>query len=230
MKYFILKPDISSRKIGSAYPQVQEMAPGYNYDANDSVYALSSETESIPNYTPNLDYFVVHPRAIITDVLSTSVVSGGLLMNNKVKNILQKYNLPIHKYFPAKVNHKNVFYDYYWMHIVCDLTDFINYEKSTFFIYYNYSKNLGYVNIESKIDLSNKKQKLKTDNPGKSLTIWADEIVFSKEFNNTFDLFEIGLFDANFYISLDLKNTLISEDVSGLVFADANNLVFDHEQ
>lgn len=37
----------------------------------------------------------------------------------------------------------------------------------------------------------------------------------NSQFNNTLDLFEIGMFDANYYVSEKLKANLIIHDITG---------------
>lgn len=226
MSYFIFKPATNTPETGPEYPQVQKMAPGYNYKAPNSVHALSREVEKIPDYEPNLDYFIVQGRAKLSDILSVAPVSGGFLMSAKLKNILEQFRLPTHKFYPAKLQHKKQFYDYYWMHIICDLTDYVDYPNSTFFVYYNYSQNLGYINISSKEELIQKKQKLKSDNPGKTVTIWADKLTLSQSFNKKLDLFEVGTFDANYYISESLCQAITNAKVSGCSITIAANLCY----
>lgn len=225
MSYYILKPAMDTAETGSVYPQVQKMSPGYNYNAHNSVHALSREVEKIPEYEPNLDYFIAHGKAKLSDLLSVAVVYGGFLVSNKFKTILEQFNLPIHKFYPAKVKHKNQFYSYYWLHIICNLTDQVDYPKSTFFVYHNFSKNLGYVDIASKEDLIQKRIKIKSDNPGKTVTIWGEKIVLNASFNKTLDLFEIGTFDANSYITEPLQKAINKVNLTGCSITPASNLI-----
>jgi hypothetical protein len=224
--YHIFQPACNTNETGPEYPQVQEMAPEYIYKAPDSVYALSKAVEQLPNFTPNLNYFVVQSRAKLTDLLSVAPVHGGLLVSSQLKYLLDKHNLtPIHKFYPANVQHKKQFHHYFWLHIICNLTDQVDYPNSTFFIYHNYKNNLGYVSIESKEDFTQQKEKIKRDNPGKTITIWAETIKLNKEFNAAIDLFEIGTFDNNYYISERLRAALVSEKITGCEISPAIHLI-----
>jgi hypothetical protein len=225
MHYYIFKPATNTPETGPAYPQVQKMAPSYNYKAPNSVHALSRELEKLPGYEPNLDYLIVHAKAKLSDLLSVAVINGGFLISEKLKISLEQFNLPTHKFYPARVQHKKQFYNYYWMHIICNLTDFVDYPKSTFFVYHNFSKNIGYVDVTSKNELIQKRLKLKSDNPGKTVTIWAEKIKLSALFNKAFDLFEIGTFDANCYISEALQQAITKEKITGCSITPASNLI-----
>lgn len=224
MPYYIFKPATNTIETGPAYPQVQKMAPGYDYKAPNSVHAMSREVERLPDYEPNFDYFIVQGNAKLSDLLSVAVIHGGFLISEKLKAVLEQFNLPTHKFYPAKVMHKKQFHSYYWMHIICNLTDYVDYPKSTFFVYHNFSKNLGYVDIASKEELLQKRLKLKSDNPGKTVTIWVEKIFLRASFNKQLDLFEIGTFDANYYISEALHQSLIKEKITGCLITPANNL------
>jgi len=222
--YFILEPACNTIETGSAYPQVQKMAPGYDYYALNSVHALSRSGKKFPDFVPNLDHFVVNGKAKLTDLLSVATLHGGFLISEKLKSVLENFKLPPHKFYDAKVFYKKQFHSYYWMHIICDLTDLVDYSNSVFFIYVNYAHNLGHVPVASKIEYLQKKDKVKKDNPDKAVTIWAEKIKMTPEFDTKFDLFEIGAFDSNYYISLSLKEAIEGEKISGCSIRPAKNI------
>lgn len=224
MPYYIIQPAVDTPETGSVFPQVQKMRPGYNYQAVNSVHALSREVEHLPEYLPDLDYFVVNGKAKLTDLLSVSVAYGGFLISPKFKELLEQCNLPVHKFFPAKVFYQKKMYDYYWMHVICDLTNDVDYTHSTFFVYHNYSQNLGFVTVSSKEDLLRKKEKLKKDNPDKTVTIWAEKIFLQPSAISNLDLFQIGLFDSNYYISGKLKEKIIDHKIFGISITQTNNI------
>jgi hypothetical protein len=224
MPYYILKPAVDTPETGSTYPQVQKMAPGYDYEANNSVYALSREVEKLPDYEPNLDYFIVHSKARLSDILSVATIYGGFLISEKLKTVLEQFKLPTHKFYPARLQYKKQFYNYYWMHIICNLTDYVDYPNSTFFVYHNFSKNLGYINIASKDELIQKEENLKELNPGKTVAIWAERIVLSASFNRKLDLFKISNFDSRYYISESLQQAVVEAKITGCSITEATHL------
>lgn len=226
MQYYILQPASNTPEIGPQYPQVQKMKPGYNYKAPNSVYALSKAYQDFPDFEPDLDYFIVHASAKLTDLLSAAPVYGGFLISERLKSIFDRFNIAPHKFYRAKVKYKKKFFeDYYWMHIICNLSDLVDYKKSTFYIYYNYVHNLGFIDIHSKEEYFHKKAKIENDNPDKVVTVWADKIYLSNSFDRNLDLFEIGTFNANYFISTPLKHALLEEKIAGCSIASAENLI-----
>ena len=169
--YYTFKPAVNSIETGPVYPQIQKMNPKYNYKANDSVYALSKAVDCFPD-TINLDYFIANGRAKLTDVLSNSLAMiNGFLISDRFKIVLEKFNLSPHKFFTSKFLNKNTFFNYHWLHIPCNLMDLIDYPNSSFFVSYNYSHNLGYIDISSKEDALKQVEKIKKDNPNKNVSI-----------------------------------------------------------
>ena len=224
MSYYIFKPAVATNETGSAYPQIQKMRPGYDYDAKNSVHALSREYKSFPSYEPDLNYFVLNGRAKLSDLLSVAVISRGFLISPKLKSIFEQFTIAEHKFYPAIIYHKKEFHNYYWMHIICDLTDAIDYPKSTFFVYLTYAQDLGNIKIDSKEDLINKEAKIKADNPDKTITIWAKDLIFIDSTIPKLDLFKIGTFDSNYYISTKLYNALVDNNITGIETAPSHNL------
>jgi hypothetical protein len=223
--YYIFQPACNTAETGPEFPQVQKMAPGYDYKATNSVYALSKATENLPDFAPNLDHFVVNGKARLTDLLSVAPVNGGFLISNRFKTLLEKFKIAQHRFYAAKVSHKKEFYDYYWIHIISNLAEFVDYPKSTFFIYYNYSHNLGYVTVDSKEDFKDQKEKIKKDNPDKTITIWADKIRLNEDFDLSLDLFEIGCFNSNYCISDRLKTAISTFNITGCDISTATNIL-----
>jgi len=225
MSYYIIEPACNTIETGSQYPQVQEMGPDYDYKAGNSVHALSKHVNNFPDFVPNLDYFVVKGKAKLTDLLSVAPVNGGILISSRFKELLENFNLVSHRFYFSKVFHKRVFYEYYWMHIVSNLTDFVDYPASIFFTYFNYTHNLGYTTVSSKEDYLFQKNELKKNNPGKSITIWAEKIKLNERFDKSLDFFEINSFDSHIYISEQVKAAIISKNLSGCNIKPASNLL-----
>jgi hypothetical protein len=222
--YYILEVACNTKETGPEYPQVQKMNPGYDYKAPNSVYALSRAVEKLPEFQPNLNYFIVEGKAKLTDLLSAAPISGGLLISPLFKSVLEKFRMPIYQFYPAMVSHKKAYFDYYWLHLISNLVDSVNYSKSTFFIYHNYKSNLGYIDITSKEDFTQKKAKIKKDNPGKTITIWAEKIKLNSDFDSSLDLFEIGTFDSNIYITEKVKAAITSANITGCLIKSAPNI------
>ncbi|MFN8247688.1 MAG: hypothetical protein U0T68_01910 [Ferruginibacter sp.] len=203
------------------------MCPSYNYEAFNSIYHLGRKTSEFPDFIPNLDYFILNSKALLTDMLSTSLISNGFLVSENLKLLLLKHKISTHKYYNAKVCYKNKHYEYYWMHIINDMFDVVNFNKSSFFVLQNFSQNLGGIKINSFNEYVIKKEKLKKDNPTKTVTIWAEKIVLNNKFSRDLDLFKIGSFSSQFFISEKLKENLIQENITGIKIKETNILYFE---
>lgn len=224
--YFIFKPATDTPETGPEYPQVQKMKPGYNYKAANSVHALSKYYVDFPDFQPDLDYFIVQPRAKLSDLLSVAPVTGGFLISDRLKAVLETCNLPPHRYYLASVMHKKDLYStYHWMHIISNHADQVDYPKSTFFIATNFFK-IGDIELSSKEDYLQKLQKLKADNES-TVTIKATEVCFNNNFDRTLDLFKIGNFNADCFISSSLRQKIIDAKITGVQITNTDLLCFE---
>src|ERR1700743_2287765 len=99
MVYYKFEPACDTPEVGRQYPQVQKMSLEYDYNALNSVYALSREVEKFPEDIPNLNSFTLHSNAKLTDLLSVAVVSGGFLISEKLKMIFEEFKLVNHRFY-----------------------------------------------------------------------------------------------------------------------------------
>lgn len=226
MHYYVLKSAINTAETGRVYPQIQRMSPNYNYEAKDSIYALSRFVGEFPDFIPNLDYFILKSNAKLTDLLSNAFLpANGLLISKKFSDILREFKLILNKIYPAKVYYKKEIQEYYWLHIGETLSEVIDYKKTSFVLLHNYAHNIGHIEISSLKDYYAKKEKVKADNPGKTISIWAEKIYFTTAFDQGFDFFKIGIFDTDFYISEKLKRILSKEGITGFDTEVAHKII-----
>lgn len=224
MSYYSLKCAVNTFDTGPIFPQIQKMSVGYDYNAKNSVYALSRKIAELPDFIPNLDSFIVHHKANLTDVLSNGFLgSSGFLINDKVKSIFSKFKLSSHKLYNAKVYYKKNTYPYYWLHIKSDILESVDFKKSSFVILLNYAHKIGNIDIFSIADYLEKKEKLKLENSGKTVSIWADKVVLS--LNPEVDFFKIGTFDTDSYISETLKKSILNEEITGFQIDSSEKLI-----
>jgi hypothetical protein len=224
--YNILDFDCNSKETGPVYPQIQKMSNGYDNKADNSVKKLFRYSKSFPDFKPNLDSFVLETKSKQTDILSNALSSKGIILNRKTKAIFESVKTCPIQFYEASVTHNNkLLDDYFWMHIVSDYTDFVDYTNSTFFIYQNFMKNLGNIKILSKEDLTEKEEKLKRDNPNTTLAIWSEKIKMLPSFDIKLQLFTIGKFDANLYIGQSLRNILMENKITGYKAENTNKIL-----
>jgi hypothetical protein len=226
MIFYTIEPAVNTSETGSAYPQIQKMSPGYNYNLPNSVYALDRKTTEFPDFTPNLDYFVLHNRAKLSDILSASVLNScGFIVSEKFKKLIEGFNIMPHQFYDANVYYKKEKHPYYWMHIIGNMYSFVDYKKSVFFIYHNFSHNIGYISIDSFEDYLMQKEKIETNNPTKTVTVWAEKIHLNNNFGSTLDFFKIGRFNSQYFISNRLKLKLQENNITGVLIKE--NTVID---
>jgi hypothetical protein len=219
MSFYSIKTTTEKKIIGLDYPQIQTMGGAVNRDAPNSLYNVYPN--ELPDFTPNLNYFVLSKDAKLTDVLSSAMISYGFIINDKVKNILGQFKLPPCKFYPARVEYKGMYYNnYYWFFFVCDILDFIDYDKTEFFI-----TDLVHNKIEDckNIISSNSLRNLKEVLVGQGY-INSNIIYLKQDTAFPYDLFEITFGNYRIYISCDLKNALQENNIKGLDFDLASRI------
>jgi hypothetical protein len=103
--------------IGRTYPQHQEMGPGYDYGASDSVHRLPYD--ALPDFEPNFYTVVIHGYARLTDLISSAPIRDtGLLVSGKLRAILEGFALPPHRFYPLPVVHRGKpVTDFFWLQL-----------------------------------------------------------------------------------------------------------------
>ena len=224
--YYIIKESTDSQTVGTDFPQVYKYVKEYKPNAPRALYALYKFRTSFPDYIPELGGFKLSGYAKLTDFLSTPFMAT--LVSPKAKEVLQRYHLCPHRWYPCTIHSRKKVYDYFWLHIISDNSDFVDYKKSTF-VEYDFSRKGKTVHITSKKELLEKKQLLKEANEGKNITIWADKIVMNYEFDKELDLFEITRIDGSTYVSERLKNAILEHELTGYEFIPAVNFSISAE-
>lgn len=103
--------------IGRAYPQHQEMGRKYDYDAPDSVHKLPYDV--LPDFEPNFNTVVVHGHARLTDLLSSAPIKNtGYLVSSRLREVLEGFVLPPHKFYPVPMTHRSKpVAGYFWVQL-----------------------------------------------------------------------------------------------------------------
>ena len=96
------------------YPQVKTATGDFNvnsvlYIGNSQFHAKEIEVEAV------LPELVLWARAKLTDLISSSFMgtTRGLVVSNKLKIIIEKYQPASLQFFKLKIHHKGVVYDQY---------------------------------------------------------------------------------------------------------------------
>lgn len=225
MNYFIIHESSNPDIVGGDFPQAYKFIKGYNPDSENALFSIYKYKTTFPDFVPNLDGIMLSGFAKVTDFVSHGFLSSSFIVSEKAKSIFEKYKLCTHRFYPLGLYKRGKKYDYSLLKVISDYSDFVDYNKSTFFEYNISSrKNYGAVSVSSKEDLL-QKIKMVEEKTGKiSQTIWGDNIVMNESFDKELDFFIISRINANTYISERLKNDIECNGLTGWDFIPASNL------
>jgi len=202
-QYYIIKPAVDTPETGNAFPAA-ESYDNYDFNAPNSVHKLNFR--EFPDFVPDIR-FKLAKGAKLTDMLSQAAISAhGFLINEKLKNVFEQFNMVPHKYYPASIeDHHGNFHQYFWLHLVWENTSIINWASSLFF----------YANFEEKRKLSFKSiedYNLKKKELGMFVPIQIEHIEL---INVNYDLF-VHPFQALPLVSPIAKDVLANSHLSGM--------------
>jgi hypothetical protein len=224
MKYYKFNYAVDTEETGHVFMQIKDESSALNRERLNSVFLL--ESDKFPAFVPNLNYYELETAAKLTDLLSGGIPPGangglvdGFIINKKLRNIFQQHITCKCQYYPTCIKVKNNFYDdYFFMHVVSDLPDYIDYEKTPFFIK-EYGDDLGSVKVNSKTEYESFNKQLE----GMKF-LSSNKPNLKKEIIGQYDLFVETHFKYSFYISEKLKNTLLEAKITGISFEDAKDI------
>lgn len=211
--YYILKPAVDTPETGNAYPAT-EIYDDYDFNASNSVHKLNYR--AFPDFEPDIR-FKLAKGAKLTDMISQAAISAhGFLINQRLKNAFEQFNIVPHKYFTATIeDHQGKTHQYFWMQMVWEEGHkFIDWERSEFYKK-RLSKNLGNVLIRKEEDIITERE--------------LCDIATLIDFNNIsfrshdFDMFFINYF-IEIYISEKTNNYLMESKLTGIEIIKADKL------
>ncbi|MEM7163393.1 MAG: hypothetical protein AAF487_13235 [Bacteroidota bacterium] len=131
IKYYILSHSSDAKIVGD-YPQTEGTEiPDSNGDFREGSRANLSNYE-FPSNEPSLNLTLTN-KAKLTDFVSPSDISArGVFVNEKTKNILQKFNILNHKFYSGSVKHQGSSHPFYWLHISNDSLSGVDFNNSLF--------------------------------------------------------------------------------------------------
>ncbi len=215
--YYNISNAAGTKETGMEYPQVKSMSKGYDLNASNSVWALHEVRNQKPLFKPNLDSFVLYKNAGLTDVISAGYIGGrGLLISDRFKKLLQKFNLTKHIFFRATVLKEESSHQYFWMHLVeSDYRQYVVFSKTKF-------------SNKPRLKLKDYHDYTRYDKEKDQFGILrSDFVTLNKDFDRSLDLFMISAFDQNLYASDRLIERIKDVGITGLQIEEAKNLAFD---
>ncbi len=179
---------------------------------------------------PDIEYDRMHPDTFklkakakfkVTDFMPFATGSSqGLLFNDKVKNLLKNFNLPIDfSYFDITIEHKSGIYtDYNWLvtHRLPDNEAYIDLIKTKFCTDFNHETNRfnSLANFESYQEAINANAHLRNQ-----AELWLTKAAWQYDI---IILPRIGVGEHNIIISERLANTFIQNNVTGIEIIKAD--------
>lgn len=221
--YYIVEHSKDTAIVGGDYPQAYNFIKGYNPRKENGLFSLYKYRTTFPDFDPDLDGIKLSGRAKLTDFVSTPF--GAWIISPKAKNVLEKSKLCPHRFFPMSLYVRNKIHDYFFFLIKSDLSDFVDYSKSTFVEYDLHTlTKFEPVIIKSKKELLESREKIE-EIKGSGRTVWGDKIILSDKFDTQLDYFKISIIDANTYISKRVMNDIRNAGLTGWEFTPALNLI-----
>jgi len=187
-----------------------EYPNNYNFKGKKSSVALKefiSKNKAFPDYIPDLSQEIYDDPEFnkINDFIFGPIEQ--FCVSQKVKDILLRFNLPDHRFYPVKV------------FLPKRLLGFIKIRRKLNKPYYAFNfdfKNIA--NNEHWIDFS----KTKFEKHAYSIDK-TDHIFFNENFDFNLDIFEIK-YSWMTYISEALRDEFLKEEVTGISFSDIAEL------
>lgn len=218
MTFYSIKPASDTPETGPVFPQIEGMRPGYDFKKPNSIHNLNFN--GLPDFQPDLDYFILDKKAKLTDVLSSMISGFGFLISEKMKNILEQFRLPEHGFYPASIAVDNTkLNNYFWFLPIYKLSDHVDYAKTTLYSKDTFN-NVEKLDVNSAEDVVRLRPKI-----GYTKKIVSEKIYFKNGFKLNLDLFMIGVFNFSIYLTEDLKSVLINEKITGIELKPDNQLV-----
>lgn len=128
-RYYLLG-NSTGEDVGNVFPQTTGLPPGYDEGSVASMTKLTNET--FPLVNPDLR-FSLAPEALPTNIINVGNISAtGLMMDHKTRWILEDFTIIRHAFYEASVMVNGTAHTYYWLHIVPDGLNGIDFERSRF--------------------------------------------------------------------------------------------------
>lgn len=210
-EFYILDNAFDTKETGGVFPQSEGMTKNYDYTNPKNCWNL--KVDSFPDFTPDLNAFRIEEDAKLTDAISINSINFGFLFNEKIKNIISKYNIPENRFFTSYISYKNsIRNSYYFFYFIHNYAQFLDYKKTNFYLADSFG-DIKSININDAEEYNNYYQ---IHNLSTLYSIKTDKYIFINNHLPTYDMFKISKVDNNTYISHRLKTALEEANVTGI--------------
>ncbi|WP_343671048.1 hypothetical protein [Chitinophaga sp.] len=204
--YYSFSPSTDINKTG-IYPQAISDTKPFEWllpPMNEQV-----RLDRFLTFEPDFEIILNH-NAYLTDVVDRASLSFGLVVNQKVKDILTSFKLPDCRFYQIKVKQEDCLFDYYWFHFYTDLFNYLDYSETTFEIYrISDFKVMETFSISSREELQAKRKSLDFQRH-----IRLKKMILTAEFPS-YDVMVDNVFSFSTFISKKLKDAFIESGVTG---------------
>jgi hypothetical protein len=216
MKYYSIGKSTDLDTIGE-YPQIEKE---YDYNLADPHSYWNVSWNKLPDFNPVYKIKIQH-KAKITNLLNNLSGFYGLTVDRSLKELLSKFKLPEHKFYPIQVAQNNKQLDYYWFHFVNSFLEYVDFQNTTFELFratppFNVLKELSFSSVS---ELHKMEDKLNFEKD-----ICLKKIILKKNFPN-YDIISLSNIAPILLVSENLKKALEESDLNGFVFGEYEPLI-----
>lgn len=218
MRYYLLKNSTGDDIGNISGIQLQGRSSDYPYSSPTSYQFLPMLAPA--KVTPNLDYFLVEKKAIMTDFISCVGIinASGFIISERSKLILERIKLMPLSFYPIRLLHKKTYYNYFWMHFEKDYLEDIDFNRSKFVLKKmplwelpDWDYQAQEISPKSSIELKN----IWKDNNVKQICV--EELFLKETHNMQLNLFALSCINNGItLISEYLKQILEAEKINGI--------------
>ncbi|MER3329231.1 MAG: hypothetical protein RIF34_06590 [Candidatus Kapaibacterium sp.] len=212
MKYFKLTNSTNLKEVGY-FIQTRGLPNGYTYKWFEQENSMTKlNIFELPNFIPDL-IWELEDNAKLTDIISASNIRGkGFLMNKKAKELFVRYNIIEHKFHKSIVIYKGTNYEYFYLQLVKDDLNDIDFNKSLFCISNFVGKKVKSVSFSSYQEIISLQNNLDF-----GLIILAEKLKLNFYF---YDLLFFPRVRNEIFISEIMLGHILECNISGLEFSE----------
>jgi hypothetical protein len=217
------------------HPKVEEMKNKMNdwdwskpFEFEMPEKSLVSEFDEIlkdnrlPDELPKVGKFQLYDSSKLTDFIKGSFLEQyGLIVSEKAKTVLTKFNLGNHKFFPLTVCYKNIDYNnYFFLKCLTTSNDYIDFGKTDFYTQKSFfdKESKSQIAFKTKEELLN----FRNETTKHKLFLFADKVKLGDDFPE-FDLFELNDFGINeIFVTTSLSKEL--NKLTGLILTKSEKI------
>ncbi len=222
MKYFKLNHTLDLKIIGD-FPQIQTFKKGYDSKRDNSCSRIGRYISEIPTIPFDFDGLELAKKAKLTDYTIAAYLSdlSGLLVNPALYDFLSKIQVVDYVKYPVKIYRSGelITDEYTWLHYSRSYPEFINFEKSDFYLDHSeaHYKKLSLKNYESFLNAKKNSDYI----------IESKRLVLKKTLVSEFDVLRIGIVKFDTYVTEAIKNQMVDKGFTGIVYEPADYLIIE---